>query len=75
MKYEGVWAGLTELWGDCCEHCNEHSDIMEYMELFDWVSEVLTNGLGRLCSVESVHFDAVWFYRPCVVTLPTPDAV
>jgi hypothetical protein len=27
--------------GDCCEHGNEHSDITEYMELFDWLSEVL----------------------------------
>ena len=60
MMNEGVWAGLNELWGDCCEQGNEHSDITECMELFDWVGKVLTNALGRLYSVESVHFDAVW---------------
>ena len=66
--------------GDCSEHGNEHSEIIKYMELFDWLSEVLTNAQGILCSMESVHceeeHDAVWLYHPCVVvTLSIPDAV
>jgi hypothetical protein len=76
------WCGLDfpSYGGDCCEHGNGHSEIIEYMELFDWLSEGLTNVQGRLCSMESVHcedqHDAVWMWRPCVfVTLSAPDAV
>jgi len=64
MNYYGVWPGFSELWGYCCEHGNEHLEIIEYMELFDWITEVLTNVQGRLCSMESIHCeeqqDAVW---------------
>ena len=66
--------------GVCCERSNGHSDFIECMELFDWLSEVLTNAQGILCSVDSVHceeqHDAVWLQRPCVVvTLSIPEAV
>jgi len=55
MKYERVWAGLTDLGGDFCENDNEHSEIMRYMELFDWLGEVVENAQGRLCCMKSVH--------------------
>jgi len=46
---------MSELWGYCSEHGNEHLEIIDYMELFDGMTEVLTNVQGKLCSMESVH--------------------
>jgi hypothetical protein len=55
---------LPSYGGDCCEHGSGHSDFIEYIELCDWLSEVLTNAQGILCSMESIHceeqHDAVW---------------
>ena len=56
--------GYANVMGGCCENDNEDLEIMEYTELFDWLSEMQTSVQGRLCSMESVHceeqHDAVW---------------